>query len=182
MKLKITALLLTVALIAGLAAGCGPAATTTTTTKADTVAAASVTDNAAVFEKSIGTQGKWIICTTKDLTIDKELVLEGDFKNGKKDAAGNETLQRKIGLYTQDANRNITARFTLTVKKLTIKSANASIEHGTLKGDLYVAVKNFQLIDATIDGNVYFASEDIKTSFKMDATSKITGKQEVKAG
>jgi hypothetical protein len=182
MKLKMTALLLTIALIAGLAAGCGPAATTTTTTKADAVAAASITDNAAVFEKSIGKDGKWIICTTKDLVIDKELVLDGDFVNGKKDTAGKDILQRKIALYTQDADRKVTARFTLTAKKLTVKSANGSIEHGTFKGDLYVAVKGFKLVDCTIDGNVYFASEEIKTSFIMDATSKITGKQEVKAG
>jgi len=182
MKMKMLSLMLAIALIAGLAAGCGPAATTTTTTKPDAVAAASVTDNAAVFEKSIGKDGKWIICITKDMTIDKELVLDGDFKNGKKDSAGNEVLQRKIALYTQDDKRNITARFTLTVKKLTIKSANASVQHGTVKGDLYVAVKDFQLVDTTVEGNVYFTSEEIKSSFKMDETSKITGKQEVKAG
>lgn len=183
MKMKMNALLIALCLSMTLAAGCGPAATTATaatTTKADTVAAASLVDNAADFEKAIATNGKWIICLTKDLTIDKELVVDGDLINGKKDTNGKDILQRKIALYTQDANRNITARFTLTAKKLTVKSANASIEHGTFKGDLYIAVANFKLIDAKVDGNVYFASEAIKTSFQMDATSSITGKQEVK--
>ena len=179
MKLKTTALLVAIVIVMSLMASCSPA--TTTTTKADVVASASVVDNAANFEKAIAKDGTWIIATTKDLTIDKELVLEGDFKNGKKDTAGNELIQRKIALYTQDADRNITARFTLTVKKLTVKSANASIQHGTFKGDLYVDVKDFQLVDATVEGNVYFLNEEIKTSFIMDATSKITGVQEIKA-
>ena len=51
-----------------------------------------------------------IIATIKDLTIDKDLVLDGEFKNGKKDEAGNDIIQRKIALYSQDSNRNITAQ------------------------------------------------------------------------
>jgi hypothetical protein len=158
--------------------GCGQVTPTTTI---DTTASASVVSNAADFEKAISKDGSWIIATTKDLTINKELVLEGDFKNGKKDNAGNELLQRKIGLYTQDSKGTVTARFSLTVIKLTIKSANPSIEHGTFNGDLYVAVKNFKLIDMTVNGNIYFQSEDIKASFIVDAASKISGVQEVKA-
>ena len=60
----------------------------------------------------------------KNLTFDKELVLDGEFKNGKKDANGKEIVQRKIALYTQDDKRNVTNRFTLTAPKLTIKSPN----------------------------------------------------------
>lgn len=178
MKMKMIGLLVIASLAVALFGGCAPA---TTTTKTDTIAAASVTDDVNVFAKSIGTEGKWIICATKDLTTDKELVLEGTFLNGKKDADGKDITQRKIGLYTQDADRKITARFTLTAPKLTIKSPAASLEHGTFKGDLYVAVDGFKLIDATIDGNVIFASDAFKASFTMDATSKVTGTQEVKA-
>ena len=184
MKIKTISLLLVIVMAASLLASCSAGTTTTTSTTTsttDVVASASIVDNAAGFENAISKDGTWIICTTKDLSIDKDLVLEGDFKNGKKDADGNELLQRKIGLYTQDADRNIAARFTLTAKSLTIKSALASIEHGTFKGDLYIDVKDFQLVDATIDGNVYFQSEEIKTSFTMDDKSKVTGTQEVKA-
>jgi hypothetical protein len=56
----------------------------------------------------------------------------------------------------------------------------ASIQHGTFKGDLYVAVSDFQLIDTTVDGNVYFTTDEAKSTFKMDETSKVTGKQELK--
>ena len=148
---------------------------------ADVVTAASVVDNAADFQKAISPDGKWIICPLKDLTIAKDLVLEGKFKNGKKDAkTGLDAIQRKIGLYTQDDKRNITARFTLTAPKLTILSPMASIQHGTFKGDLYVSVASFQLVDAVVEGNVYFTTQEAKDTFVMDAKSKVTGKQELK--
>lgn len=157
-----------------------PAATAAPAKSPDVVTTASIVDNAAAFEKAISNTGTWIICLTKDLTSTKDLVLEGEFKNGKKDANGKDIIQRKIALYAQDDKRNITARYTLTAPKLTITSPEASIQHGTFKGDLYVSVKNFQLIDTTVDGNVYFTTDDAKSTFKMDSTSKVTGKQEMK--
>ncbi|MFU0826587.1 MAG: Lipoprotein [Lachnoclostridium sp.] len=149
-------------------------------TTPDAVTTASIVDTEEAFVKAIGKNGTWIIATLKDLTFDQDLTLEGEFKNGKQDENGNDIIQRKIALYSQDENRNITARYTLTAPKLTITSPNASIQHGTFKGDLYVDVKNFQLIDTTVDGNVYFSSEEAKSTFMMDETSKITGKQEVR--
>lgn len=62
---------------------------------------------------------------------------------------------------------------------MTITSPEASIQHGTYKGDLYISVANFKLIDATVEGNVYFTTEDAKSTFNMDETSKITGKSEL---
>jgi hypothetical protein len=147
----------------------------------DVVSAASVVDNNADFEKAIGIDGKWIIATLKDLTFTKDLVLEGNFKNGKKDAkTGAELIQRKIGLYTQDDKHVVTARFSLTAPKLTILSPMASIQHGTFKGDLYVTTPNFQLVDAKVDGNIYFTTQEAKDTFTMDAKSSVTGKQELK--
>lgn len=146
----------------------------------DTVTTASIVNTEAAFEKGISNTGTWIICTLKDLTFNKDLILDGEFKNGKKDDAGKDIIQRKIALYRQDADKNVTARYTLTAPKLTINSLNARIQSGTFKGDLYVSAKNFQLVDATIDGNVYFTNDDAKTTFKMDVKSKVTGKQELK--
>jgi peptidoglycan hydrolase-like protein with peptidoglycan-binding domain len=146
----------------------------------DVVSAASLVDDAAGFEKSIGKDGKWIVCATKDITTTKDLVVDGTFKNGKKDdVTGAELIQRKIALYTQDDKRVVTARFTLTAPKLTINSPMASIEHGTFKGDLYVSATNFKLKDAKVVGNVYFVTQDAKDTFTMDATSSITGKNEL---
>lgn len=146
----------------------------------DVVTTASIVNTEAAFEKAIGTNGTWIIATIKDLTFNKDLVLDGEYKNGKKDDAGKDIIQRKIALYTQDENRKVTARFTLTAPKLTVNSPNARIQSGTFKGDVYVSAKNFELVDATVEGNVYFTTDEAKSTFKKDATSKVTGKQELK--
>lgn len=111
-----------------------------------------------------------------DLTIDKDLVVDGDFMNNKEPPAS----QRKIALYTQDENRTVTARFTLTAPKMTINSIDCSIQHGTFRGDLYVTAKNFKLVDTTVDGNVYFMSADAQSTFSMDESSKVTGVQQIK--
>ncbi|MDF2510923.1 MAG: hypothetical protein K0S04_789 [Herbinix sp.] len=164
-----------------------PAATNAATTPGvtsgaetpDVVTTASIVDTEDAFLKAISKEGTWIIAITKDLSIDKDLVLEGEYKNGKKDDAGKDVVQRKIALYSQDENRKITAKYVLTAPKLTVSSPNGSIQHGAFNGDLYVDVAGFELVDATIDGDVYFTKKEYKDSFKMDDTSKITGEQKV---
>jgi len=141
---------------------------------ADAVSSASIVDNGAAFEKAISKDGTWIICTLNDLAIDKDLVLEGEFHD-KNDPT--KDLKRKIGLYTQDDDHNVTARFSLTAPSLTIKSPNARIQSSTFIGDLYIYAKNFSLVDAKIDGNVYFATQEAKDTFNADEKSSITGKQ-----
>lgn len=139
----------------------------------DATTTASIVNTEEDFEKAMKTDGTWIIATLRDVSFNKDLVLEGEFKNEK------DETKRKIALYTQDEDRVVTKRFTLTAPKLTIKSPAASIQHGTFKGDLYIETNDFQLVDATVDGNVYFNSEDAKTGFKMDEESKVTGEQKV---
>jgi len=140
----------------------------------------SMVSTAAAFENAISSKGTWIISITKDLTIDKNLLVDGEYKNGKKDASGKDIIERKIDLYTQDEEKNINAKYTLTVPKLTINSPETCIEHGTFKGDLYVSSKNFKLVDAKVEGNVYFTTDEAKSTFKMDAKSIVTGKQELR--
>lgn len=188
MKLKVTFCALLIMMV--FLAGCNKKDDTNNNTSSgnntsgndtpDTVTTASIVDNGDAFIKAISNSGTWIIAITKDLTLDTDLLLEGEFKNGKKDDQGNDIIQRKIALYAQDESRNITARYTLTAPKLTVTSPEASIQHGTFKGDLYVSVANFQLIDATVDGNVYFTTDEAKNTFSMDETSKVTGTQELK--
>lgn len=160
--------------------GVSPGATNPAGVTPDAVASPSVAVDDASLLKAMGNEGTWIIILTKDLSTSQELVLEGEYNNGKKDDAGKDIIQRKIALYAQDADRNITERYTLTAPKLTISSPVASIQHGTFKGDLYVSVDNFQLVDSTVDGNVYFTTDTAKTTFTMDDKSNVTGKQEIK--
>ena len=154
------------------------AATTPGTT--DVVTTASIVNTEEAFLNAISKNGTWIIAILQDMTINKDLVMEGEFKNGKKDDAGKDIIQRKLALYSQDENRTITARYTLTAPKLTVSSPQASIQHGTFKGDLYVDVNDFKLVDTTVEGNVYFTKQEYKDSFTMDETSKVTGEQSVK--
>jgi len=140
----------------------------------DAVTTASLVNNVAAFEKAISKDGTWIITTLNDLTTNKELVLDGEFHD-KNDAT--KPLKRKIGLYTQDENKKVTARFSLTAPKLTIKSPNALLQSSTFNGDIYVRAANFQLKDAVVNGNVYFVTQEAKDTFVMDAKSKVNGQQ-----
>ena len=171
--------------------------------KVDAVATASIVSkgDAAAFEKAIAKDGKWIICSLGDITTTKELVLDGKFLNGKKDAKGVDVVQRKIGLYTQakqDGKNTVIDKFTLTAPKLTITSPEARLQSTNFVGDLVVASRNFLLTDASvkgdvyvhstefslaanskIEGNVYFDNLEAQKTFKIEAGSSVTGKQEL---
>ncbi len=149
------------------------AAANSTIPVADAVTTASLVNNEAAFEKSIGKEGTWIISILKNLTFDKPIVLDGEFKNTKTPPA----VARKISLYAQDENKNVTARYTLVAPKLTINSPNARLQSGTFKGDLFVNANNFALVDTKVVGNVYFANQKAKDTFTIDNKSSIVGKQ-----
>ena len=85
---------------------------------------------------------------------------------------------RKLALYDQDENRKITDSYTLTVPKLTIKADKTTLKGGVIVGDLYVEAKDVTLDNMKIEGNVYFANEEAKSSFTL-TESEVTGNQEV---
>lgn len=172
---KLTALALTFVLATGILAGCaGKEAENNKNGEPDAVTTASIVNNNEAFLKAISKDGTWIAATLNDLTFDQELVLEGEFTN--KDA-----VARKIALYTQDADHNITASFKLTAPKLVIKSENTRLQGGTFVGDVYVEANGFVVTKATVEGNVYFANEEYKASFDSSNEGKVTGAVEVKA-
>lgn len=159
------------------AATAAPATTTAPAAEQpDAVVTASIVDEAGAFTKAVSPDGNWIIAILKDLAIDQDVVVAGEFHD--KGAAEGD-IYRKIALYAQDADHKITASYTLTVPKLTVQSENLRVQGGTIKGDVYVEAKGFNLHEsATIDGNLYFASEDVKASAAIDG--KVTGATEVK--
>lgn len=204
MKTKSLLIALTVALATTVFVGCGQNQTTDSTEKnqttdsteqnkeetddneVDAVTTASIVDNNEAFEKAISKDGTWLIAILKDLTFEKDLVVDGEFKNGKTDKeTGEELFQRKVALYTQDDDRNVTERFTLTAPKITFNSPFGSLEHGTFKGDVYVAGKNFKLVNQKIEGNLYFLNQEAKDTFTIadkegNPETTITGVQELK--
>ncbi len=138
------------------------------TAEADAVSAASVVDTAEGFIRAAGSDGTWIIATTQDLTVDREIVVSGEFtRRGE--------IYRKLALYSQDEDRNVTARYTVTAPRLVVRSENTRIQEGTFVGDVYVEAPKFHLVGATVDGDVYFESEALRDSFEMDDASEVTG-------
>lgn len=148
----------------------GPAAQT------DAVTSASIVNQADAFTKAVSAEGNWIVAILNDLTLDQDVVVAGEFHD--KGTAEN-AIYRKLALYAQDADHKITATYTLTAPKVTVQSENFRVQGGTIKGDVYVEANGFNLYkDATIDGNLYFASEAIKESAAVDG--KVTGTTGIK--
>jgi len=61
-----------------------PAGSPVATSDQDVKTTPSMVNTNEAFEKAISSEGTWIICLLSDLTFDKDLVLEGEFTNGKK--------------------------------------------------------------------------------------------------
>ncbi|QUL53103.1 hypothetical protein KDC22_22110 [Paenibacillus tritici] len=150
-----------------------PGNTAAATDAPDAVTSASVVNNGEDFKKAISKDGTWIAATLNDLTFTEELVVDGQFINKEEPA-------RKIALYTQDADHNITNSFKLTAPKLTIRSENARIQGGTFVGDVYVEADGFAVVNATIEGNVYFSDAKYQATYSAADQGKVTGVTEVK--
>lgn len=141
----------------------------------DAVSAATqtiVSDEDTLVE-GFGAEGGWIVIFNEDMTSEQELVVEGDQTNNNGETA------RKIALYDQDEDRNKTDEYTLTAPSLTVSSESTRIQGGTFAGDVYVEADGFQLVDASIDGNLYFANEDFESSAEIDEDSSVSGSTEV---
>ena len=192
--MKFAKILLTVGIVVGLLSGCGggnkqsnnpesnkPAENNQTASEpnkgqTDEQTSASIVNEAAGFKKAVSKDGTWIIAILNDLTVNEEVTVAGQFHD--KGQADRE-IYRKIALYAQDENHNITADYMLTVPKLTVQSENLRIQGGMVKGDVYVEAKGFNLHEtSSIEGNLYFANDEVKNAAKIDG--KVSGKTEVK--
>lgn len=134
----------------------------------DAVSSASIVDTVDGLVKAAAEDGTWIIALTGDLESSQEIVLDGKFVH-------RDEIYRKLALYAQDEERNITARYTLAAPRLVVGSENARIQGGTFKGDVYVKADKFHLYDATVDGDIIFAGEGFKSSFSLQEGGKVTG-------
>ncbi len=145
----------------------------------DVVTTASIVDNGQAVIDGLGAEGTWIVCTLNDIVLEEDILVAGEFHD-KDDEA--KPLYRKLALYTQDENHNITNSFNLTAPKMTVQSENFRIQGGTFVGDVYVEANGFSLTSAVVEGNVYYATQEIMDSANIAAeTAEITGVQEVKA-
>lgn len=139
----------------------------------DAVTTASLVTEADAFVKAMSMEGTWIVAALNDIVLEEDLVVEGEFTN-------RDVVARKIALYTQDDDRKIMDRYTLTLPKLIVKSENMSIKGGTVVGDIYVEANGFSITELKVQGNIYFATQAYKDSFVMDEeNSEVTGSMDV---
>lgn len=134
-----------------------------------------VATSAAQWEQALSAEGPWIIIATQDVTSESELVIEGEVYEDE----GAEEPRRKLALYAQDSERNITDRYTLTAPRLIVRHENVRIQGGTFAGDVYIEAEGFNLVGGTIDGDLYFENESLRESFSMDDASEVTGTIEI---
>ncbi|MBB6624337.1 hypothetical protein [Clostridium gasigenes] len=182
--MKSKSLVIGLLLVTALFVGCGSkkvveetkAPETTKEESVDAVTSSSIVKSDDGLIKALSADGTWIIAITGDLQTTKELVMDGVFYSKDDKANG---LARKLALYDQDADKKVTASHTLTAPKMTVKSENGKIQEGTFVGDIYVEANGFLLKNTKVKGNVYFANEEYKNSFKLDG-GEISGVTEVK--
>ena len=135
---------------------------------ADATTAASSADDGEALKETASENGTWIIIPTQDMTVDGELVVAGEFRNGGEEDGD---IYRKIAAYTQDDERNIIDQWTITTDRLVVQSENLNFQGGILEGDVYVEANGFQLHEtATVTGNVIFANADYEASAALDGT------------
>lgn len=158
-----------------------------TTEKSDAPKAAEVftgatqgTDNFDTLAKGLAPNGAWLNAATKDIDAKgKTLTVDGLF-------AGDGQVAREVALYKSGADHKPEATYTLTVDKLVVKSPGFQIAQGTVKGDVYVNAPGFKFKGTgKIDGNLIFATEELKTAFEAlgaDAKGTVTGEVKVEKG
>lgn len=162
MKSKFMLLTATLTLGVTLLTGCKntttKAPTSTTTASSDTVAKPSQISDEATFLKRLTTKdGYFMIIVNKELTFTIDLTLEGGVKKEDKET------------------RSIAFVKTVTVPNFIVESPNTLFENGTIKGNVYVVAAGFSTKEAKIDGNLYFATEELKNAFIKDDKTTITG-------
>lgn len=135
----------------------------------DVTSVASIVDSGAKLKDSLASKGNWITAILNDVTLEEDLTVSGTFHD-KGDKAN--AVYRKLALHTQDKDFNIIDNFTLTVPTLVVDSENFTVFYGTIKGNVIVKGKGFALVGTTLDGDLTFASEEIKDSANLDKDGK----------
>lgn len=148
-------------------------AASTEASTTEVVSSASVSNDADVITKALSADGNWIVGVTGDITFDNDLTITGEFHN-----KGDESqdIYRKLALYSQDDDRNVTAEYTITAPKVVVESENTNIVHGTVKGDVEVKANGFVLNGSKVEGNITFDKQEYKDSAVLDQDgASVTG-------
>ncbi len=135
--------------------------------------------NADNLQEAVGVDGSWIVLFEDDVTVSDDITIFGAVYEDE----GADAPRRKLALYAQDSDRNVTARYTLTVPRLIVHHLNTRIQAGNIAGNVYVEEEGFELTSgATIDGNLYFATEELQAAATISDDSTVTGEITVGTG
>lgn len=135
----------------------------------DAVSSASQVVDADSLMNAAAEDGSWILIIQQDLAVDEDIVLEGTLENRGE-------VDRKLALYDQDSDHNVTDRYTLEAPSITVASPNARFHAGTFVGDVYIEAEDFTLNSGfTVEGNIYFENEAAKESFAIEGGATVTG-------
>ena len=172
MKKKFMILALSLAMIVTVMAGCTsktPNKVEETTTPpvvetgdVDAVSTASLALDEASFVEKISKDGNWIVLTTSDLAFTEDLIVDGTFDK--------RSLAFAVNLPDGKVDR-----FSVTTPSLVLNNVNTLLEYGTVKGDVYVQAEGFTTKEATVEGNLYFATQELMDAFTADELTTITG-------
>lgn len=146
-----------------------------TTDDTETVTGASISDQPEDLVSTLSEDGNWIFAATGDITLTEDLVVAGEFYDNNDESL---ELYRKLGLYTQDDDRNVLDEFTLTVPTIIVESPNFRIQNGTVVGNIEVEAEGFELAGSTIEGDVTFATQELWDSANLEEGT-ITGETTV---
>lgn len=143
-----------------------PSSNNAASTPADTVASASPKESGdgADLINGLSESGFWIFSVLNDITLTEDLHIDGDFYRQDNPQSG---VYRKLSLYAQDADRNITAEYTLIVPSIHVTSTNMRIQSGTVRGDIFVDAMGFELYDTVLEGDLTFATREQMDSAKL---------------
>ena len=141
----------------------------------EVVTTASISNDPADVVAGLSADGTWIYAITDDVVVPEDIIVSGTFYD-KNDESGD--IYRKLALYSQDEDRNVTAEFTLEAPKMIVESPNFKIQNGTFIGDVVVKAEGFQLADSKVEGNVTFDSQELMDSAVLDAGT-VTGETTV---
>lgn len=134
-------------------------------TDTDVVASASISDQPEDLIAGLSEDGNWIFAVTDDVTLSDDLVVAGTFYDGNDESAD---VYRKLALYAQDDEHNVTDEYTLTVPTIIVESPNFRIQNGTVEGNIEVSAEGFELAGSTVNGDVTFDSQELLDSANLD--------------
>jgi peptidoglycan hydrolase-like protein with peptidoglycan-binding domain len=144
----------------------------------DTVASASRVNDEATFVKNVtDPNSSYMQIVNKSLTFTSDIKVVSGTKPASTNtttgvvtpAAPNRSIAPCAEAKDSTGKNIVTKRFIITVPNIVFSGVGEKIEYGIVKGNVYVQTTGFTLSDSVIDGNLYFANQDLLNTYMGQA-------------